>query len=359
MNCARRSPSCKATSTRWKPATREDAETLAIAADELARMGRLVDELTVLASSERPDFLRRQLVDVGSFTSSVLAKARLLGDRPWLLTGAATGRAMLDPQRLTQALMQLAANAAAHTPPGTPGGNRFPPAPARCSNSLSPTTVRAYRPVSESASSSASRASNTPRTDGGGLGLSIVGAITAAHGGTVQVADDTRWRCGLRDRAATCRRADIRTDHAVTTREPSREGSPDVSRNLIAEDEPNIVRFLAKGLQAEGHATTPAADGPTALHLAQTGEFDLMLLDLGLPGRDGLDVLTELRRKHVRLPIIVLTARSTTADVVTGLDRGADDYISKPFRLAELLARVRLRLRPEKLGKSSSCVTAT
>ncbi len=120
-----------------------------------------------------------------------------------------------------------------------------------------------------------------------------------------------------------------------------------MSRILVAEDEPNIVRFLVKGLQAEGHATTPAADGPTALYLAQTGEFDLMLLDLGLPGRDGLDVLTELRRKHVRLPIIVLTARSTTADVVTGLDCGADDYISKPFRLAELLARVRLRLRPE------------
>jgi len=120
-----------------------------------------------------------------------------------------------------------------------------------------------------------------------------------------------------------------------------------MSRILIAEDEPNIVRFLAKGLQAEGHATTPAADGPAALYLAQTGEFDLMLLDLGLPGRDGLDVLTELRRKHVRLPIIVLTARSTTADVVTGLDLGADDYISKPFRLAELLARIRLRLRPE------------
>ena len=76
-----------------------------------------------------------------------------------------------------------------------------------------------------------------------------------------------------------------------------------------------------------------------------------MLLDLGLPGRDGLDVLTELRRKHVRLPIIVLTARSTTADVVTGLDLGADDYISKPFRLAELLARIRLRLRPENSRK--------
>ena len=120
-----------------------------------------------------------------------------------------------------------------------------------------------------------------------------------------------------------------------------------MSRILIAEDEPNIVRFLAKGLRAEGHATTSASDGLTALQLAQTGEFDLMLLDLGLPGRDGLEVLKELRRKRVRLPVIVLTARTATDDVVTGLDSGADDYICKPFRLAELLARVRLRLRPE------------
>ncbi len=120
-----------------------------------------------------------------------------------------------------------------------------------------------------------------------------------------------------------------------------------MSRILIAEDEPNIFRFLAKGLQAEGHATTSAPDGPSALYLAQTGEFDLMLLDLGLPGLDGLDVLTQLRKKRVRLPIIVLTARTDTDDVVTGLDSGADDYISKPFRLAELLARVRLRLRPQ------------
>jgi DNA-binding response OmpR family regulator len=120
-----------------------------------------------------------------------------------------------------------------------------------------------------------------------------------------------------------------------------------MSRILIAEDEPRIVRFLVKGLQAEGHSTTSATDGNEALHLALSGEFDLMLLDLGLPGRDGIDVLAEVRRRQVRLPIIVLTARTATADIVAGLDSGASDYVRKPFRLAELLARVRRQLRPE------------
>ena len=120
-----------------------------------------------------------------------------------------------------------------------------------------------------------------------------------------------------------------------------------MNRILIAEDEPGIVRFLEKGLRAEGYATASASDGDLALQLAQTGEFDLMLLDLGLPGRDGFAVLTELRRRRARLPVIVLTARNATDDIVAGLDGGADDYMSKPFRLAELLARVRLRLRAE------------
>ena len=119
-----------------------------------------------------------------------------------------------------------------------------------------------------------------------------------------------------------------------------------MSRILIAEDEPHIVRFLGKGLQAQGHATASATDGRQALSLALSGQFDLMLLDLGLPGLDGLEVLAELRRSRVTLPVIVLTARNAADDVVTGLDSGADDYMSKPFRLAELLARVRLRLRP-------------
>ncbi len=120
-----------------------------------------------------------------------------------------------------------------------------------------------------------------------------------------------------------------------------------MSRILIAEDEPHIVRFLVKGLQAQGYATAATADGDRALHLARTGEFDLMLLDLGLPSLDGLGVLTELRRRQMQLPVIVLTARNAPDDIVASLDGGADDYVSKPFRLAELLARVRARLRPD------------
>ena len=119
-----------------------------------------------------------------------------------------------------------------------------------------------------------------------------------------------------------------------------------MTRILIAEDEPHIVRFLAKGLQAEGYATTAAVDGDEALRLARSGAFDLMLLDLGLPRRDGLRVLGEMRRARVLMPVIVVTARGSSEDIVTGLDSGADDYLSKPFRLAELLARVRARLRP-------------
>jgi len=124
-----------------------------------------------------------------------------------------------------------------------------------------------------------------------------------------------------------------------------------MNRILIAEDEPRIVRFLTRGLQSEGYATSVAGDGHAALEKARSGEFDLMLLDLGLPGRDGTDVLAQLRRERSRLPIIVLTARNSPADIVAGLDSGADDYMSKPFRLAELLARVRARLRPERAAE--------
>jgi DNA-binding response OmpR family regulator len=129
-----------------------------------------------------------------------------------------------------------------------------------------------------------------------------------------------------------------------------------MTRILIAEDEPRITRFLVKGLQAEGYATTAAADGEEALHLARSGEFDLMLLDLGLPRQDGLRVLSEIRRAKLTLPVIVVTARGSADDIVTGLDSGADDYLAKPFRIAELLARVRARLRPAAAQETTTLV---
>jgi two-component system response regulator QseB len=118
-----------------------------------------------------------------------------------------------------------------------------------------------------------------------------------------------------------------------------------VSRILIVEDEPRIVSFLAKGLQANGFTTTHARDATQAINLALGGDFDLMILDLGLPDKDGMVLLNELRGQGFGQPIIVLTARDDIHDKVNGFEAGADDYVTKPFRFEELLARVKARLR--------------
>jgi len=120
-----------------------------------------------------------------------------------------------------------------------------------------------------------------------------------------------------------------------------------MSRVLVAEDEPGIASFVAKGLAAAGYTATLVADGNHALLEAQSGEFDLMVLDLGLPGRDGLSVLAELRERGSTMPVVILTARDDVQTLVTGLDLGASDFIAKPFRFDELLARIRTRLREE------------
>lgn len=114
---------------------------------------------------------------------------------------------------------------------------------------------------------------------------------------------------------------------------------------LIVEDEQRIASFVAKGLRAEGHQPTVAGDGQSGLDEALSGRFDLMVLDIGLPGMDGFEVLDQLRSQGSRMPVIVLTARDSVTDTVTALDSGADDYMAKPFRFAELMARIRLRLR--------------
>lgn len=118
-----------------------------------------------------------------------------------------------------------------------------------------------------------------------------------------------------------------------------------MTRVLIAEDEAGISSFLEKGFRAEGFTTLVVADGRTAAHAARDDDFDIVILDLGLPGLDGHEVLAEIRGRGERLPVIILTARKDTRDTVAGLEGGADDYVTKPFRFEELLARVRVRLR--------------
>ena len=125
-----------------------------------------------------------------------------------------------------------------------------------------------------------------------------------------------------------------------------------MSTILIAEDEPRISSFVEKGLRAAGFTTTVVETGPEALAHAISGRYDLVLLDVGLPGLDGFDVLRQVRARDTALPVIMLTARTSLGDTVAGLDGGANDYIPKPFKFDELLARVRVRLRDA--GQASS-----
>lgn len=118
-----------------------------------------------------------------------------------------------------------------------------------------------------------------------------------------------------------------------------------MSRILIAEDESRIAAFIEKGLRSHGFLTAVAADAREALLMARDGEFDLMILDLGLPGKDGLQILEELRGQGEALPIIILSGRDDIQSKVAGFEGGADDYLTKPFRFEELLVRLRARLR--------------
>jgi len=119
-----------------------------------------------------------------------------------------------------------------------------------------------------------------------------------------------------------------------------------VKRILIAEDEARIASFLEKGLTAHGYTPTTVADGPAAFAFGLSGEFDLLLLDIGLPVMDGFEVLRRLRSEGSAIPVIILTARDGVDDLVAGLDGGANDYVRKPFSIEELLARIRSALRP-------------
>ena len=118
-----------------------------------------------------------------------------------------------------------------------------------------------------------------------------------------------------------------------------------MTKILIVEDEPRIAAFVSRGLEAAGYETIVIEDGAEALEAALRGDGDLVLLDVGLPTIDGFEVLRELRARGSGIPVIMLTARSSTRDTVEGLDAGANDYVPKPFTFEELLARVRSRLR--------------
>ncbi|ESA33581.1 transcriptional regulator [Leptolyngbya sp. Heron Island J] len=118
-----------------------------------------------------------------------------------------------------------------------------------------------------------------------------------------------------------------------------------MNRILIAEDNPHIIDFLKAGLKAHGFTVLVVEKGERVAEFAHSSDFDLLILDLGLPGKDGLAILRELRGQGELLPIIVLTARDGVDDTVMALEGGANDYITKPFRFEELLARIRVQLR--------------
>ncbi|MFD4366285.1 response regulator transcription factor [Rhodococcus sp. NPDC058521] len=122
---------------------------------------------------------------------------------------------------------------------------------------------------------------------------------------------------------------------------------------LLAEDDEAIAAPLSRALGREGYTVTIEQTGPAALEKALEGDFDLLILDLGLPGMDGLEVCRQVRSHNAELAVLMLTARTDEVDFVVGLDAGADDYVGKPFRLAELMARVRALLRRRGGGEDS------
>lgn len=122
---------------------------------------------------------------------------------------------------------------------------------------------------------------------------------------------------------------------------------------LIAEDETRISSFIEKGLRAAGYTCTVFDDGAEALAAAEDGDFDLVLLDIGLPTLDGFEVLRRLRLSDQTTPVIVLTARTSVEDTVVSLDGGANDYLAKPFKFDELLARIRVRIRDSSVPQST------
>jgi heavy metal response regulator len=122
-------------------------------------------------------------------------------------------------------------------------------------------------------------------------------------------------------------------------------------RILVIEDEKKVANFIRKGLEEEHYAVDTAYDGEVGLFMAETNEYDLIVLDLMIPKIDGLEVLRRIRGNKINVPVLVLTAKDAVEDIVKGLDTGCDDYLTKPFEFVEFLARIRALLRREKIDK--------
>jgi len=129
-------------------------------------------------------------------------------------------------------------------------------------------------------------------------------------------------------------------------------------RVLLVEDDPRIARFVSQGLREQTYAVDVTADGDDALYKAAVNDYDAVILDVMIPGRDGFQVCRELRASGSNVPVIMLTARDAIQDRITGLDTGADDYLTKPFEVAELLARLRALLRRGHVVRPAAIIIA-
>jgi heavy metal response regulator len=129
-------------------------------------------------------------------------------------------------------------------------------------------------------------------------------------------------------------------------------------RILVIEDEKKVARFIQQGLEEEHYSVDVSHDGKEGLTMAETGSYDIIIIDVMLPEKNGIEITRELREEHITTPILMLTAKTATEDKVAGLDSGADDYLTKPFAFAELLARVRSLLRRGSQEKSTQLAAA-
>ncbi len=188
------------------------------------------------------------------------------------------------------------------------------------------------------------RAATDRQIQGSGLGLNLVQRIATAHGGSVSVSSEPGRGSTFTLRLPAARGA-AQGGAADAALDPPGNRTLMPVRVLLVEDEPGLQLVVGDRLIAEGYHVETAGDGDTALRRASGEPFDLIVLDVMLPGRNGFDVARTLREQGVRTPILMLTARSQVVDRVVGLRIGADDYLTKPFEMIELMARIEALLR--------------